>query len=333
MTHKSGLDLINSDARLIAVLICGTGPKRSEEMCGRKKGPSLLRSSERTHCVVLNPNKMGANVDQKTGKYLTDWDYSKSQMNNIVFKKYAFKCESNIPCLTFTIGMQCHAKWISPRWPLPSQKKLSCWRLAYYLVVAFFPHPFLLCPRRLGCLATCLKGGWRPFCFEVFTLEGHGIRCVRGERERENCDSLKKRERGWAGLARTEKGALAKTLARLPRKERRGLVRADQKELISCDIIELYINNVPEKWVAERRLTGEAECVKTRARNNLSLAERKIVTRAAFTSEHLESNVSSQAPTLMRKSQSGEGGGGGRKTHKKKYQIDAGNPSASVRNN
>lgn len=38
----------------------------------------------------------------------------------------------------------------------------------------------------------------------------------------------------------------------------------DQEELISCDIIELYTNNVPEKWVAKHWLSEEAERVKTR---------------------------------------------------------------------
>lgn len=84
MTHKSGLYLINSDAWLIEMLICRTGAKGSEEMCGRN-GLSLLRSLERTHCVILDSNKIRANVNQKTGKYLTDLDYSKSRMNNTVF--------------------------------------------------------------------------------------------------------------------------------------------------------------------------------------------------------------------------------------------------------
>lgn len=85
MTHKSGLDLINSNAWLIAMLICRTGAEGSEEMCVRNS-LSLLRSSEWPHCVIFNSNKTRANVKQETGKYLIGRDYSESQMNNIVFR-------------------------------------------------------------------------------------------------------------------------------------------------------------------------------------------------------------------------------------------------------
>lgn len=77
------------------------------------------------------------------------------------------------------------------------------------------------------------------------------------------------REWGWAGSHRKEPWL---NTGPAPRKERGGLACTDQEELISCDIIELYINNIPEKWVAKHWLTEEAECVKTRTQNYLLLA-------------------------------------------------------------
>lgn len=65
------------------MLICRTGARGSQEMCGRNS-PSLLPSAEWSHCLILNANKTRVNVSQQMGKYLIDLDYSKSQMNNIV---------------------------------------------------------------------------------------------------------------------------------------------------------------------------------------------------------------------------------------------------------
>lgn len=62
-----------------------------------------------------------------------------------------------------------------------------------------------------------------------------------------DCDSLKGR---GAGLAHTEKKPWLNT-GPAPRKGGEGLACTDQEELISCDIIELYINNIPEKRSGE----------------------------------------------------------------------------------
>lgn len=87
-----------------------------------------------------------------------------------------------------------------------------------------------------------------------------------------NCDRLKGRGAGH----RSHREEPWLNTGPAPRKEREGLACTDQEELISCDIIELYINNLPEKWVAKHWLTEEAECVKARAPNYLLW---KMVTR------------------------------------------------------
>lgn len=63
-----------------------------------------------------------------------------------------------------------------------------------------------------------------------------------------DCDSTE-RERGWAQKKTKNKKKKEPWLntGPAPRKEREGLACTDREELISCDIIELYINNVPEK--------------------------------------------------------------------------------------
>lgn len=73
-----------------------------------------------------------------------------------------------------------------------------------------------------------------------------------------SCDKLK----GTRGRARSHrKGHWLNTGPRSPGKGE-GLACADQEELISRDIIELYINNVPEKRRAELWLSEESERVK-----------------------------------------------------------------------
>lgn len=70
-----------------------------------KNRPSLLLPSQWAHCVPLHSNKMRANVDQKTGKYLTERVYTKSQMNNIVFRNMCLNVKANIPCPALTIAV------------------------------------------------------------------------------------------------------------------------------------------------------------------------------------------------------------------------------------
>lgn len=60
-------------------------------MCGRKQPIFValpLNGLAVLFSILVKKIKITrANVDQKTGKYLTDLDYSKSQMNNAVFGK------------------------------------------------------------------------------------------------------------------------------------------------------------------------------------------------------------------------------------------------------
>lgn len=61
-----------------------------------------------------------------------------------------------------------------------------------------------------------------------------------------DCDSLKGKGAGHRKKQKKKKEPWLNT-GPAPRKEREGLACTDREELISCDIIELYINNVPEK--------------------------------------------------------------------------------------
>lgn len=58
---------------------------------------SLFRCSQWTHCAILSSNETRANVNQETGKYLTDGDHSKDQMNNIVHRNMCLNVKAISP--------------------------------------------------------------------------------------------------------------------------------------------------------------------------------------------------------------------------------------------
>lgn len=135
-------------------------------------------------------------------------DSSKTQMNNILFRK-----------------MRLNLKAISPAWfwqqprnvmqnekalvgLVPSQTKLLYQQAAYYLVVAFFL--FFLCPWRLGRLAICLKRRLEALLFWGFSH----LRAMVFGMCREEAVTVWK---GKGAGSQKKKGVLAKSYKR-PRK-------------------------------------------------------------------------------------------------------------------
>lgn len=77
-------------------------PKGSEEMY-RRSSLSLFLCSQ--WFAVLTSNEMGPNVNQKTGKYLTDGDYSKDQMNIIVHRNMSLTLKATSPAYFHNRGV------------------------------------------------------------------------------------------------------------------------------------------------------------------------------------------------------------------------------------
>lgn len=159
-------------------------------------------------------------------------------------------------------------KWISPHWPCTIWDKafIRTTRLLFSCCISFL---FSIMPSQTWTSCNMPQKRLEAFFVWRFSHSRAVVFGVCGEQLWQP-----ERERGWAQKKTKKKEPWLNT-GPAPRKEREGLVCTDREELISCDIIELYINNVPEKWVVQHWLTQVAECEKTRAANYLFACCRK----------------------------------------------------------